>query len=126
MEKIKIEIKAADINVLNKAFIDLLSVMERDLQMFMCIECVESVLPIWESRYPSDNIPRRAIEAVKFEADSKKLRAAASLAYAAAGSAAHVVAPAAAAAFAADATRQKHELEEKLISILNKYASLYY
>lgn len=44
--------------------------MDKEIRLFAC-ECAESVLPIYEERFPSNKIPRKAIEASRGYAEGE-------------------------------------------------------
>ena len=87
--------------------------LSKDKKIDIAIQCAETVLPIFEEKYPNDDRPRKAIEAAKNKTDAAYAADAAAAAYDAAADAA--AAYAAAYAYAADAATK---YKKRLIKIL--------
>ena len=81
---------------------------ERTARLFAA-DCAERVLPLFESRYPDDDRPRKAIEAARLLANGEIGSAADSAAHSAAYSAAHSAAYSAAGSAAYSAARSARE-----------------
>ena len=99
--------------------------IEKDRLRLVAADFAERVLHIYESKYPNDDRPRKAIEAARKGATATAAHAAADVAAYAADAAAYAANAAAyaadAAAYAANAAVRKEE-EQAQIEIMKKYA----